>query len=223
LRRKIIESLLDELFPHPEIPLLHEDPYTLLIATLLSAQCTDQRVNQVTPLLFAKAKKAKEMILLTPLEIQTIIRPCGLSKRKAESIWHLSKILSETYNGEVPNSFEALEALPGVGHKTASCVLSHAFHIATFPIDTHIHRIAKRWGLSSGKSVTQTETDLKQTFPKSKWNKLHLQMIYYARAYCPALRHKLASCPICQKLSPMASPHPSNQEKWPPVLKNHPY
>ena len=181
-----IEKILDHLFPHPNIPLNHKDPYTLLVATLLSAQCTDKRVNQITPYL---PQTPEEMILLSISDIEHIIRPCGLGPSKAKAIWNLSKILLTHHKGSVPPSFETLESLPGVGHKTASCVMAHAFNIPAFPVDTHIHRCAKRWGLSSGKSIKQTERDLKSLFPKTHWNKIHLQIISYARIYCPALRH----------------------------------
>lgn len=196
-----IQRILEELFPNPAIPLLHSDPYTLLIAVLLSAQCTDARVNQVTPQLFAKASTPKEMVALSVAEIAAIIKPCGLSNTKAKAIWNLSKILIEKHHGKIPASFLALEALPGVGHKTASVVMIHAFHKPAFPVDTHIHRLAKRWGLSSGKNVKQTERDLKALFPKKTWNKLHLQMIYFARKYCPARGHEQEKCPICKNLS----------------------
>ena len=200
IAQKIIE-ILETLFPHPKIPLKHKDPYTLLIAVLLSAQCTDAKVNTITPLLFAHADTPEQMIALTIAEITAIIRPCGLSNTKAKAIWNLSKILIEKHKGKVPASFAALEALPGVGHKTASVVMSQAFHHPAFPVDTHIHRCAKRWHLSQGKSVEQTEKDLKAIFPKSKWNKLHLQIIYYARTYCPARKHEIERCPICQLLN----------------------
>ncbi len=192
-----IGSVLDELFPDPKIPLEHESPYTLLIAVLLSAQCTDARVNQVTPKLFAKASTPEEMILLSPEEIEAIIRPCGLAKNKSRAIWKLSLDLLERHEGKVPDDLESLEALPGVGHKTASVVLVQAFHKSAFPVDTHIHRLAKRWGLSSGKNVKQTEKDLKKAFSEKLWGKRHLQIIYFARIYCPALRHDPKMCPIC--------------------------
>lgn len=194
---KHIQHILDELFPDPSIPLAHRDPYTLLIAVLLSAQSTDARVNQITPHLFAQASSPQEMIALTIEEIAAIIRPCGLSNTKAKAIWNLSKQLLELHKGKVPASFDALEKLPGVGHKTASVVMAQAFHEPAFPVDTHIHRCAKRWGLSSGKNVVQTEKDLKALFPKKSWNKLHLQIIYFARKYCPARGHKIDKCPIC--------------------------
>ncbi len=201
MRRKIIQTILDELFPNPEVPLTHLDPYTLLIATLLSAQCTDKRVNEITPILFEIAKTPAEMIKLSVEEILFIIRPCGLGNTKAKAIWNLSKILLDKYDGIVPSTFNELEELPGVGHKTASCVMAHSFKVASFPVDTHIHRLAKRFGISSGKSVQQTETDIKAFFPKMSWNKLHLQLIYYARSHCPALRHNLENCPICTEIA----------------------
>ncbi len=196
-----IQKILNELFPNPSIPLKHKDPYTLLIAVLLSAQCTDARVNLVTPELFAKALSPKEMLNLTIAEIAQIIRPCGLSNTKAKAIWNLSKMLLEKHRGKVPCSFAALEKLPGVGHKTASVVMSQAFHKPAFPVDTHIHRCAKRWGLSSGKNVEQTEKDLKKAFPKKLWNKVHLQIIYFARKYCPARGHDPEKCPICKMMA----------------------
>lgn len=196
-RIELITQILNQFFPDPKIPLDHKDNYTLLIATLLSAQCTDARVNLTTPKLFKKADTPKKMTLLSVKEIEEIIRPCGLAPTKAKAIWNLSKILLEKYQSQVPSSFEELESLPGVGHKTASVVMIHAFHTPAFPVDTHIHRCAKRWKLSSGKSVVQTEKDLKKLFPKKDWEKLHLQIIYFARAYCPARVHKSESCPIC--------------------------
>ncbi len=196
-RAKRIQEILNKLFPHPAIPLKHKDPYTLLIAVLLSARCTDARVNQITPKLFAKADTPEKMISLKPKEIEEIIRPCGLAPQKARAIWGLSKKLLEEQDGKVPRSFAELEDLPGVGHKTASVVMAQAFGKSAFPVDTHIHRCAKRWKLSSGKSVVQTENDLKKLFPKNSWKKLHLQIIYYARTYCPARGHKMDQCPIC--------------------------
>ena len=172
----------------------------MLIAVLLSAQCTDARVNLVTPHLFAKASTPKEMIALSIDEIAQIIRSCGLSNTKAKAIWNLSKILLEKHKEKVPQSLAALEKLPGVGHKTASVVMVQAFHKSAFPVDTHIHRCAKRWGLSSGKNVVQTEKDLKALFPRKSWSKLHLQIIYFARKYCPAKGHKTDKCPICSIL-----------------------
>ncbi len=192
-----ISDKLEELFPAVPIPLEHKDPYTLLIAVLLSAQCTDQRVNLVSPHLFARASTPAAMTMLSVDEIRSIIRPCGLSPQKSKAILALSHILMEQHNGEVPASFEALEALPGVGHKTASVVMSQAFDVPAFPVDTHIHRLAFRWGLSSGKNVVQTEKDLKRLFPRNQWQKLHLQIIYFGREYCPARSHDLHRCPIC--------------------------
>jgi len=197
---KIITKVLNRLFPNPPIPLKHTSTYTLLIAVLLSARCTDKRVNAITPLLFAKASTPQKMALLPLATIQSIIRPCGLAPAKAKAIKNLSKILVEKYKGRVPKTLHELEALPGVGHKTASVVMAQAFKKAAFPVDTHIHRLAKRWGLSSGSSVKKTEEDLKQLFPKSTWRKRHLQMILFGRAYCPARGHKVADCPICSKL-----------------------
>lgn len=196
IAKKIIH-LLDTLYPAPPIPLQHKDSYTLLIAVLLSAHCTDARVNKVTPALFEKASTPQEMVQLEVEEIEEIIRSCGLSKRKSQAIWDLSAQLIQEFQGEVPCDFESLELLPGVGHKTASVVMSQAFHQHAFPVDTHIHRCAKRWGLSSGKNVKQTEKDLKALFPKNKWNRLHLQIIYFAREYCQARSHKVELCPIC--------------------------
>lgn len=198
---KQIADILEELYPHPEIPLIHKDPYTLLIAVLLSAQCTDARVNIVTPKLFARADTPQKMIQLTPKEIEEIVRPCGLAPTKSRAIWNLSKQIIEEHHGKVPNTFEDLETLPGVGHKTASVVMAQAFHEPAFPVDTHIHRCAQRWGLSKAKTVKVTERDLKRLFPKSKWIKLHLQIIYFARQYCPARGHKKEQCPICRFMS----------------------
>lgn len=195
-----IAKLLDFYFPDPAIPLEHSDPYTLLIAVLLSAQCTDKRVNLVTPHLFAKAKTPEEMVKLTIEEIQQIIRTCGISNAKSNAIWNLSHQLISKHHGKVPSNFADLEALPGVGHKTASVVMTQAFQKPAFPVDTHIHRCAKRWALSDGSSVKKTEADLKKLFPKSTWNKLHLQIIYFARKYCPAMGHKADKCPICSAI-----------------------
>lgn len=179
-------NTLEELYPETPIPLDHKDPYTLLIAVLLSAQSTDARVNTITPLLFAKADNPHDMIKLTVDQIRDIIKPVGLSPMKSKGIYGLSKILIDQHDGQVPQSFEALEALPAVGHKTASVVMSQAFGIPAFPVDTHIHRLMYRWGLSTGKNVTQTEKDAKRLFPREKWNKLHLQIIFYGREYSPA-------------------------------------
>ena len=194
-----IANILDLLYPTTPIPLEHDDPYTLLIAVLLSAQCTDVRVNQITPLLFARAATPFEMVKLDVSEIRAIIRPCGLSPRKSQAIFDLSHILIDKYKGEVPQSFEALEAFPGVGHKTASVVMSQAFGVPAFPVDTHIHRLAYRWGLSDGKNVVRTEGDLKSLYPRETWNKLHLQIIFFGREYCPARGHDALKCPICSK------------------------
>ena len=183
---QFVIDTLQKLYPEIPIPLDHKDPYTLLIAVLLSAQCTDVRVNKITPLLFAKADNPFEMVKMSVEEIKEIIRPCGLSPMKSKGIYGLSKILIEKYNGEVPQSFEALEELPAVGHKTASVVMSQAFGVPAFPVDTHIHRLLWRWNLSNGKSVQQTEKDAKRLFPKELWNDLHLQIIWYGREYSPA-------------------------------------
>ncbi len=185
-RATFVINTLKELYPSIPIPLDHKDPYTLLIAVLLSAQCTDVRVNQITPLLFAKADNPYDMIKMTVEEIKAIIRPCGLSPMKSKGIHGLSHILIDKHNGEVPQSFEALEELPAVGHKTASVVMSQAFGVPAFPVDTHIHRLMYRWNLTNGKNVVQTEKDAKRLFPKATWNDLHLQMIWYGREYSPA-------------------------------------
>lgn len=185
-RATFVINTLKELYPTIPIPLDHKDPYTLLIAVLLSAQCTDVRVNQITPLLFAKADNPFDMVKMSVEEIKEIIKPCGLSPMKSKGIYGLSQILIEKYNGEVPCSFEALEELPAVGHKTASVVMSQAFGVPAFPVDTHIHRLMYRWNLSNGKSVQETEKDAKSIFPKELWNDLHLQIILYGREYSPA-------------------------------------
>ncbi|EJF54222.1 endonuclease III [Saprospira grandis DSM 2844] len=196
---KNIRKWLEELYPETPIPLEHSDNYSLLVAVLLSAQCTDARVNTVTPILFEKASTPAEMIKLPVAEIERIIRPCGLAPRKSKAISKLSQILLDEHEGEVPESFEALEKLPGVGHKTASVVMSQGFGHPAFPVDTHIHRLAWRWQLSNGKSVEQTEKDLKALFPKKSWNKLHLQIIFFGREYCSARGHNPYECPICSK------------------------
>jgi len=183
---EFVIKTLNELYPEPPIPLTHKDPYTLLISVLLSAQSTDARVNIITPILFAKADNPYDMVKLSVAEIREIIKPVGLSPMKSKGIYGLSKILIEKYNGIVPQSFEALETFPAVGHKTASVVMSQAFNIPAFPVDTHIHRLMYRWNLSNGKNVVQTEKDAKRLFPKEVWNKLHLQIIYYGREYSPA-------------------------------------
>ena len=185
-RAAVVINTLKEYYPEIPIPLDHKDPYTLLIAVLLSAQCTDVRVNKITPILFSKADKPFDMVKLSVEEIKEIIRPCGLSPMKSKGIFGLSEILIEKYNGQVPQSFEALEALPAVGHKTASVVMSQAFGVPAFPVDTHIHRLMYRWNLSNGKNVSQTEKDAKQIFPIELWNELHLQIIWYGREYSPA-------------------------------------
>ncbi|MAY37330.1 MULTISPECIES: endonuclease III [Spongiibacter] len=203
---------LDELYPEQPIPLDHRDAYTLLVAVLLSAQCTDERVNQVTPALFALADNPFDMAKQSVEAIREIIRPCGLSPQKSKAIKRLSEILVEQYNGEVPQDMDALEELPGVGHKTASVVMSQAFGVPAFPVDTHIHRLAQRWGLSSGKSVAQTEKDLKRLFPKDRWNALHLQIIYYGREYCSARGCDGTVCEICRHCFP-ARRHPKKTRK----------
>jgi len=201
-RARHIERRLDELYPDPPIPLDHRDAYTLLIAVLLSAQCTDARVNRVTPLLFEKAATPEEMARLSVEEIDAIVRPCGLAPRKATAIRDLSRLLLERHGGRVPDSYEALEALPGVGHKTASVVMAQAFGHPAFPVDTHIHRLAQRWRLTDGRSVVNTERDLKRLFPRERWNKLHLQMIYYGREHCTARGCDGTVCPLCRELFP---------------------
>lgn len=187
---------LEELYPETPIPLDHKDPYTLLIAVMLSAQCTDERVNKITPLLFKVADNPFDMIKLSVEEIADIIRPCGLTPMKSKGVFGSSKIIVEEHKGEVPNTFKGLEALPGVGHKTASVVMSQAFNVPAFPVDTHIHRLMYRWGLTNGKSVEQTEKDAKKLFPKELWNKLHLQIIFYGRKYSPARGFKVKNSPI---------------------------
>lgn len=192
-----IATILERLYPQPPIPLGHVDPYTLLVAVVLSAQTTDARVNLVTPALFERAPTPAAMAALPVAEILGFIRTCGLAPGKAANIRRLSELLVERHQGEVPRSFAALEALPGVGHKTASVVMSQAFGVPAFPIDTHIHRLAWRWGLSDGSNVERTEADLKALWPESRWNPLHLQIIYFGREHCPALRHDWERCPIC--------------------------
>ena len=183
---QFIIDTLEKIYPVTPIPLNHKDSYTLLVAVLLSAQCTDERVNQITPILFKKADTAKKMIQLSVKEIEDIIRPCGLSPMKSKGIYGLSKMIIDKHNGKVPNNFEDLESFPGVGHKTASVVMSQAFGFPAFPVDTHIHRLMFRWGLTNGKNVETTEKDAKRLFPMELWNKLHLQIIFYGREYCPA-------------------------------------
>lgn len=196
-RAEKIKTILDRLFPNPVPPLNHTDAYTLLIATLLAAQCTDQRVNTVTPALFKLANTPKKMAKVSEEQIRELIHSCGFYNNKAKAIKNLSQILVEEYNGKVPQTMAELETLPGVGHKTASVVMCQAFNEPAFPIDTHIHRCAKRWKLSTGKNVVQTEKDLKQLYNREDWIKLHLQIIYFARKYCPAKGHDASSCPIC--------------------------
>ena len=193
---------LNRLYPEPPIPLIHKNPYTLLISVLLSAQCTDERVNKVTPELWRLADTPLAMAQQPIDKIKAIIRPCGLSPQKSKAIKTLSQILINDYGGEVPKSFEALESLPGVGHKTASVVMAQAFGEPAFPVDTHIHRLAQRWGLTNGKSVVQTEKDLKRLFPRDRWNVLHLQIIYYGREYCSARGCDGTICPICRTCYP---------------------
>ncbi len=192
-----IQEILDALHPEVPIPLDHSDPFTLLVAVVLSAQTTDKKVNEVTPELFAAAPGPAEMAELPVWEIKHLIRQIGLSGQKAKALQGLSKMIVELHGGQVPEGFEPLEAMPGVGHKTASVVMSQAFGHPAFPVDTHIHRLAARWGLSDGKNVVKTERDLKALFPKQDWNRLHLQIIYFGRAHCPALYHDLTGCPIC--------------------------
>ena len=192
-----IGAQLDALFPRPPIPLDHRDPFTLLVSVVLSAQCTDVRVNATTPALFARAATAEAMARLPVASIEKIIRPCGLAPAKAKNIRALSKLLVERHGGAVPRTFEELEALPGVGHKTASVVMAQAFGVPAFPVDTHIHRLAGRWGLSRARSVAEVERDLKALYPPGRWNDLHLQIIYFGRTYCPARGHDPAACPIC--------------------------
>jgi endonuclease-3 len=192
-----IQEILSALYPEPPIPLVHSDAFTLLCAVVLSAQCTDAMVNRVTPALFAKAPNALQMAKLTAEEIRVIIAPCGLSPTKAKNLQALSALLMERHGGQVPATFAELESLPGVGHKTASVVMSQAFGFPAFPVDTHIHRLATRWGLTKGTNVEQTERDLKKLFPPETWNKLHLQIIYFGREYCSARKHDAKTCPIC--------------------------
>jgi endonuclease-3 len=201
-RAEYIRDYLDNKYPETPIPLDHKDPYTLLVAVLLSAQCTDVRVNKITPALFKLADNPFDMAKKKVERIQTIIRPCGLSPRKSQAISGLSNILVNQYDGIVPQDIEALETLPGVGHKTASVVMSQAFGVPAFPVDTHIHRLAQRWKLTSGKNVVQTERDLKRLFPESSWNRVHLQIIFYGREYCSAHDCDGTKCPLCRELFP---------------------
>ncbi|MCH2179520.1 MAG: endonuclease III [Mariniblastus sp.] len=201
-RAHLIQRRLEELYPNPPVPLDHSNAFTLLIAVLLSAQCTDERVNQVTPELFALADNPDQMSRIPVAKILKIIRPCGLSPQKSKAISKLSKILVKQHDSQVPQSFEALEALPGVGHKTASVVMAQAFGVPAFPVDTHIHRLAQRWGLTSGKNVKVTEADLKKIFPVEAWNRLHLQIIFYGRQYCTARGCDGTQCDLCQTCYP---------------------
>lgn len=199
-RVEFIIKTLNRLYPNPQIPLDHKDAYTMLISVLLSAQCTDKRVNLTTPFLFERADTPQKMVKLDVKDIEDIIRPCGLAPAKSKAIHRLSEILIEKHKGQVPDTFEELEELPGVGHKTASVIMTQVFDKPAFPVDTHIHRLMHRWKLSNGKSVEQTEKDAKRLFPEKLWNKLHLQIIYFGREYCPARGHNQATCPICSKI-----------------------
>ena len=201
-RANIVKKLLDKKYPQTPIPLDHKDNFSLLIAVLLSAQCTDERVNQITPKLFAKASNPKSMSKLTQNQIYQIIKPCGLGPQKSKAIKNLSSILVNKFNSKVPNNFNDLESLPGVGHKTASVVMSQGFGIPAFAVDTHIHRLAQRWGLTNGKNVKRTEEDLKKIFPESSWNKLHLQIIFWGREYCQARECYGVECKICKTCYP---------------------
>ena len=201
-RAEVVGQRLDDLYPDPPIPLNHSDEFTLLVAVLLSAQCTDKKVNEVTPELFRVAGTPTKMKKLGEEKILAIIRPLGLSKQKAKNLAKLAAIVDDDYHGQVPRTFEQLESLPGVGHKTASVVMSQAFGQPAFPVDTHIHRLAQRWGLTGGKSVTQTEADLKRLFPEDAWNKLHLQIIYYGREHCTARGCDGTKCGLCRELYP---------------------
>lgn len=201
-RAATVMAELERLYPVVPVPLDHTDAYTLLVAVLLSAQCTDVRVNQITPRLFARAATPQAMMQVPVEEIREIIKPCGLSPAKSKAIAELSRLLVERHGGQVPADFAALEALPGVGHKTASVVMAQAFGVPAFPVDTHIHRLAQRWGFTSGKNVTQTEADLKRLFPRDSWNKLHLQIIFYGREYCTARGCDGTTCPLCRDLFP---------------------
>jgi endonuclease III len=211
-RVELVFRTLQQLYPTTPIPLDHSDPYTLLIAVLLSAQCTDERVNQVTPALFAAANTPQSMVKLSVETIRSIIRPCGLSPQKSAAIHRLSELLIEKHNAEVPQSFAELEALPGVGHKTASVVMAQAFGVPAFPVDTHIHRLAQRWGLTRGRNVSETERDLKRLFPRESWNKLHLQFIFYGREYCTARGCDGRTCPLCRSCYPNRK-HPKKVNK----------
>lgn len=199
-RARFVSEKLDSLYPDPAIPLQFTNTFTFLVAVLLSAQCTDRKVNAVTPKLFARADTPQKMAKLSQTEIEEIIRPCGLAPAKSRHIVELSKILLQEFHGEVPRTFSELESLPGVGHKTASVLMGQAFGFPAFPVDTHIHRLAMRWGLSDGVSVERTERDLKRLFPESEWNRRHLQIIYFGREFCPARGHDPQKCPICRQI-----------------------
>lgn len=201
-RAAYVDRRLAELYPSPAIPLDHTNAFTLMVAVLLSAQCTDKRVNQITPRLFALADSPEKMTWLSVAEINAIVRPCGLAPRKAEAIRGLSEILVAKHGGQVPRTFEDLEALPGIGHKSASVVMTQAFGVPSFPVDTHIHRLAQRWKLTTGRSVVQTERDLKKLFPREHWNPLHLRIIYYGREHCSAWSCDGTTCEICRELFP---------------------
>jgi endonuclease-3 len=196
-----IQAILDRIYPDPPIPLHHVNPFTLCIAVLLSAHTTDKSVNAATPELFRQADNPKDMVALGPDRIKELIRNVGLSNTKSRNVWNLSRILLEKYGGVLPRTLEELEELPGVGHKTASVVMCQAFGVPAFPVDTHIHRLAERWGLSTGRNVEETERDLKAVFPESSWTKLHLQIIYYGREYCPARNHDIDRCEICSRFA----------------------
>ena len=211
-RIEFIDRRLDELYPDPPVPLDHQDPFTLLVAVLLSAQCTDERVNQVTPSLFELADNPFEMAGHSADTIREIIKPCGLSPQKSKAIRRLSEILIEEHGGEVPQDFDALERLPGVGHKTASVVMAQSFGVASFPVDTHIHRLAQRWGLTRGRNVVETERDLKKVFRKDRWNDLHLQIIFYGREFCTARGCNGLVCEICTTCYPDRK-HPKKVNK----------
>ena len=197
---RVVMDTLESLYPDVRVPLDHRDPYTHMIAVLLSAQCTDARVNVVAPRLFARARTPARMVELEVAEIEAIIRSCGLAPRKSRAIRDLSQILLDRHEGKVPASLEELEKLPGIGHKSAQVVMAQDFGVPSFPVDTHIHRLAFRWGLSTGRSVERTEKDLKRLFPKERWNKLHLQIIYFGREHCPARGHDFSACPLCSKV-----------------------
>jgi endonuclease-3 len=211
-RVALVQRRLDELYPDPPVPLDHSDAFTLLVAVLLSAQCTDERVNQVTPGLFERAPTPEAMAALSVEEIRDLIRPCGLSPQKARALAGLARMLIDEHDGRVPADMEALERLPGVGHKTASVVMAQAFGVPAFPVDTHIHRLAQRWGLSSGRNVVQTEKDLKRLFPREAWNRLHLQIIFYGREYCTARGCDGRVCELCRSCYP-ARKHPKRTRK----------